>query len=142
MKLDEINAELWDLVHKSVEMGLASIKGDEDMIPVLNMKRNLIVLQTETLDETRDIVPYVLHASAAEQGVLMYNSYTTLEDGMRVRTLHVEVYEISQARHARFTQNYLPSRKGTFLNPAHPFELIGELTFIGDCDTVAIDPVI
>lgn len=141
MKLDDINAELLDLVHKSVEMGLASIKGDEDMIPVLNMKHNLIVLQTETLDEARDIVPLVLRSSAVEYGVLMYNSYTTLQDGVRIRTLHVEVYEINQMMHACFTQNYHPSRKGTFMNPAHPFELIGELTFIGDCKAVIIDPI-
>jgi hypothetical protein len=141
MKLDDINAELLDLVHKSVAMGLASIKGDEDMIPVLNIRYTLVVLQTETLEEARAIVPYVLSSSSVEHGVLMYNSYTTLQDGMRVRTLHVEVYESNQVMSARFAQNYRPTRKSTFLNPAHPFELIGELTFIGDCDSVAIDPL-
>jgi hypothetical protein len=143
MRLDDINAELLDLVYKSVEMGLASIKGDEDLIPVLNIKLNLIVLQTETLEEARDLVPHMLRSSSVEHGVLMYNSYTMLQEGMRVRTLHVEVYESSRATCARFMQNYRPSRKGTFLSPAHPFELIGELTLIDDCDCdgIVIDPL-
>jgi hypothetical protein len=134
MRLENINAELLDLVHKSVEMGLASIKGDEDMIPVLNIKLTLIVLQTETLEEARAIVPYVLQSNAVEYGVLIYNSYANLHNGIRVRVLHVEVYEGNKMMCARFTQHYRPFRKGTFLNPAHPLELIGELTFINECE--------
>jgi hypothetical protein len=132
MRLDDINAELLDLVHKSVEMGLASIKGDEDMIPVLNIKLTLFVLQTETLDEARAIVPCVLHASAVACGALIYNSYAVLQDGIRVRVLHVEVYECDKNMCIRFAQNYRPFQKGTFGNPAHPLELIGELAFISD----------
>ena len=139
MKLDDIDVEVLNLVNRSVEMGLASIKGNEDMIPVLNVKLNLIVLQTETLEEARDIVPSMLRSSSAEHGALMYNSHTMLPDGARIRTLHVEVYKRNQIMRARFAQNYRPTRKGTFLKPAHPFELIGELTFIGEGDTVAID---
>ncbi len=134
MKLDDINAELLDLVHKSVEMGLASIKGDEDMIPVLNIKLTLFVLQTETLDEARAIVPLVLHSSAVAYGALIYNSYAILQDGVRVRALHVEVYEGDKNMCVCFAQNYRPFQKSTFLNPAHPLELIGELTFISDCE--------
>jgi hypothetical protein len=134
MRLDDINAELLDLVHKSVEMGLSSIRGDEDMIPVLNIKLTVIVLQTDTLDEARAIVPCVLHASAVAYGALIYNSYASLQDGLRVRALHVEVYEHDKIMCARFAQNYLPFRKSTFGNPSHPLELIGELTFIDDCD--------
>ncbi|GCE28960.1 hypothetical protein KDA_44440 [Dictyobacter alpinus] len=132
-KIEGLNAELLELIHRSVDMGLASIEGDEDLIPVLNIKSAMIVLQTETLDEARGAVQTVLDTSAADHGVLMYNIYTTIEGGMRTRALLVETYERNKDMRMRFAQYYRPSKRASFLAPSRPLERIGELTCLPVC---------
>ncbi|GLV60810.1 hypothetical protein KDH_76290 [Dictyobacter sp. S3.2.2.5] len=85
VKLEDVNADLLELVRTSVEMGLASIEGDEDLIPVLNIKTTMIVLQADSLDEARQAVQNVLDSSAVDHGVLLYNDYATIEGGQRAR---------------------------------------------------------
>lgn len=130
VKLEDVSADLLELVRTSVEMGLASIEGDEDLIPVLNIKTTIIVLQAESLDEAREAVQTVLDSSAVEHGVLMYNDYATIEGGLRTRALLVEAYERNKDVCLRFAQYYRPSRRAGFLNRAQPLERIGELTFM------------
>ena len=133
VKVEELNAELLELVHKSVDMGLDSIEGDEDLIPVLNIKSTMIVLQTETLDEARGAVQTVLDSSSVEHGVLMYNTYVVIDGGTRARALLVETYERDKDLCMRFAQYYRPSRRAGFMNPSQPLERIGELTFLPHC---------
>ncbi|WP_149403509.1 hypothetical protein [Dictyobacter arantiisoli] len=131
-RLEDLSAELLALVHESVAMGLDSIMGDEDLIPVLNIRTTMIVLQTETLEEARKAVPAVLTSSGVEQGVLIYNGYATLEDGQSTRALLAEAYELTTGARFCFTQQYRPPRKASFLSRAQPLDCIGELKFI-DC---------
>jgi len=130
VKLEDVSADLLELVRTSVELGLASIEGDEDLIPVLNIKTTMIVLQAESLDEARKAVQNVLDSSAVEHGVLMYNGYETIEGGLRTRALLAEAYERDKDLCLRFAQYYRPSRRAGFLYRAQPLERIGELTFI------------
>lgn len=135
VKLEGISDELLELVHKSVEMGLASIEGDEDLIPVLNIKSTMIVLQTETLDEARGAVQHVLVSSAVACGVLMYNGYALDEQGMRTRALLAEAYERDKSLCVRFAQQYRPSIRAGFMQRSQPLTLIGGLR----CATLTAD---
>ncbi|GHO85828.1 hypothetical protein [Dictyobacter formicarum] len=133
VKLEDVSAELLELVRASVEISLASIKGDEDLIPVLNIKSTMIVLQADSLDEARNAVQTVLDSSAVEHGVLLYNSYATIEGGQCARALLAEAYERNKDLRLRFAQYYRPSKRAGFLNRAQPLERIGELTFMPVC---------
>ncbi|WP_126553479.1 hypothetical protein [Dictyobacter kobayashii] len=118
---------------------MASIEGNEDLIPVLNIKSTMIVLQTDSLDEARDAVQNVLDSSAVEHGVLLYNCYATLEGGLQARALLAEAYERNKDLCLRFAQYYRPSRRASFLNRSQPLERIGELTFVPLCDNAEND---
>ncbi|GCE07418.1 hypothetical protein [Dictyobacter aurantiacus] len=133
VKLEDVNADLLELVRTSVEMSLASIEGDEDLIPVLNIKTTMIVLQADSLDEARQAVQNVLDSSSVEHGVLLYNDYATIEGGLRARALLAEAYERDKDMCLRFAQYYRPSKRAGFLNRAQPLERIGELIFMPAC---------
>lgn len=133
VRLEDVSAELLELVRTSVEISLASIEGDEDLIPVLNIKSTMIVLQADSLDEARNAVQNVLDSSAVEHGVLLYNSYATIEGGLRTRALLAEAHERNKDLRLRFAQYYRPSRRAGFLNRYQPLERIGELTFMPVC---------
>lgn len=128
--LENISEELLTLIRASVEMGLASIEGDEDMTPMFNNPISIIVLDTKTIEEARATVQKVIQSGTIERGVLIYNGRVTLPTGERHRLLLLEGYESGQDTIVRFNQYYRPPVKAGFFGKKRPLERIGRLKFM------------